>query len=61
MSQTKDAKKALLKLGLLEGNEEEYVETLGGADGEPEGPVEGSISELLEGTQRSKMESSKAW
>jgi hypothetical protein len=46
---------------LLEGDEEEYVETLGGADGEPEGPVEGSTSELLEGMQRSKMESLKAW
>jgi hypothetical protein len=35
-------KAALHKLGLLEGDEEGCAETLGDADGELEGPVEGS-------------------
>jgi hypothetical protein len=48
MSQTKDSKKALRELGLLKGDEEGGAETLGDADGELEGPVDGSDEELEE-------------
>ena len=40
---------ALLRLGLLEGDEDGWAETLGVADGELEGTVDGSDEGLEEG------------
>jgi hypothetical protein len=42
MEQTNDSKKALLELGWLKGDQEGCAETLGDADGELEGPVDGT-------------------
>jgi hypothetical protein len=39
MEQTKDSKKAILELDLLEGDKEGCDETLGDADGKLEGPA----------------------
>jgi hypothetical protein len=41
MTQMKDLKKIILELGLLEADEESCAETLGDADGERQGPVNG--------------------
>jgi hypothetical protein len=46
MAQTSDSKKALLELGLLEGDEEGFAETLGDtelADGDLDGPVDRAL------------------
>jgi hypothetical protein len=43
MTQTKDSKKALLELGLLEGSKEDRAETLGDADGDADGELEGPV------------------
>jgi hypothetical protein len=58
LAQTRDSKEALLKLGLLDGNEEGCAETHGDAElahGDLESPADGSDKGLEGGTSRTRL------